>query len=647
MFPSFLLTRFFLLALVTVFFFTDRTCWAQTLIEGQVQNEAGEPMADILVAVVGTRGAKTDKSGYFSFTMPAGKTVSANSKWTLNGHLAKPDDQGNYYFFKMRPSHKEVLNFISIFVLDSAKKPLTNTVVMLDGVSHTTDAAGKFKLTIKGDLKPNYQGLSGKDIAVKNVSVVDERNVRITVFSGSGVSNRAAAFESKFNTILADVENEKVLLAKSGEKIRKEIENISSELNNDKSKLTAEEKKALQDNLSKLQGSLTANEEAFMQAQQQTKKVMSQLTSVIMQSQDSMKKEIEKLNVEKTKVEEDSRRRIIFISLVAVVLLASAIVFFIIAKRIGRQKKEVEAANTALEDAKTKLEEKMEEISQQKDEIEGQKNVIEKKNISIMASMTYASRIQKAMLPPIENLGIRDSFILFKPRDIISGDFYWFSDIGTKRVIAVADCTGHGVPGAFMTVLGNDLLNEIVIHESQTHPGSILQKLDELVIQTFHHDRSLAGLSKTVARTGESNMATRINDGMDISVISYDTKTYEMEFSGAKQPLCRFRNGEIAWFRGSKFPIGSVQFRKPKVFDSVKVDAQKGDIFYMFSDGFQDQFGTTKSKFLIRNLRKLLADIHTLPFSSQKERLEASLEEWRGGGVAPQTDDILVMGFKI
>ncbi|TAF33748.1 MAG: hypothetical protein EAZ57_08520 [Cytophagales bacterium] len=643
---AFYLTVFFSSLWLCLGYLTEVS--AQERAEGQLQNTKGEPVAGVEVAMVGVRGVKTDASGYFNIPLPAGKSVTPSSKFTVNGHVARDlkIDNTGYIFITMKASHAEKLNFVSVFVLDTAKKPIPNLAVTLDGVVHTTDATGKFKLTLKNETKPNYNSFSAKDLSVKNVQEVDDRNVKIVV-SGGNTSSRIAAFESKFNSVLANVEKEKESLIKNGEEIKKEIESISNELNNDKSKLTAEEKQALKDNLGKLQSALLANEEAFLAAQQQTKKVMSQLTSVIMQSQDSMRKEIQKLNIEKTQSEEESRRRIMFISLVAVVLLISAVGFFIIAKRIGRQKKEVEAANAALEITKNDLVDKMTQISQQKNEIELQKNTIEKRNISIMASMNYASRIQKAMLPPIENLGIKDSFILFKPRDIISGDFYWFSDIGDQRVIAIADCTGHGVPGAFMTVLGNDLLNEIVMHEGITHPGSVLQKLDELVIQTFHHDRSVEGMSKTLSRLGNATNINRVNDGMDISIVSYNKKTLEMEFSGAKQPLCRFRNGQIEWIRGSKFPIGSVQFRKPKVFESVKIDTQPGDIFYLFSDGYQDQFGSSKTKFLIRNFRKLLTDIHKLPFSVQRERLEASLDEWRGGGQTPQTDDILVMGFKI
>jgi serine phosphatase RsbU (regulator of sigma subunit) len=269
------------------------------------------------------------------------------------------------------------------------------------------------------------------------------------------------------------------------------------------------------------------------------------------------------------------------------------------------------------------------------EEINRQNQSLAAKNQHITDSINYASRIQRAILgnPSAITAHFKDAFVLLKPRDIVSGDFYWHADMpGGGELIIAADCTGHGVPGAFMTVMGNALLNDIVSERNIYEPAQILHELDK----------------KVLASTGRQHEGedASINDGMDMAIIHVDKQKGQLVFAGAKNPLYRVRNGEIETFSGAKFPIGSAQFRSEKVFESIALDLQAGDRFYLSTDGYQDQFGGEKnSKFMRKRFRELLLRISLLPMQEQKRVLEEELALWMGE--QSQTDDILVIGITI
>ncbi len=273
--------------------------------------------------------------------------------------------------------------------------------------------------------------------------------------------------------------------------------------------------------------------------------------------------------------------------------------------------------------------------------LEKQKHVIERKNEDITASINYAQKIQKNILPRPEEIEeyIEEYFILFKPRDIVSGDFYWFTHIpnsltSNHEVLlwVVADCTGHGVPGALMSMLGNELLNEIVFHQHITSPEDILTLLHEGIFKTLKQ------------KEGNSQ------DGMDISVLLIDKIDKTVEFAGAKHTLIFTKNGDFFEVKGDKFSIGgSLRGDKP-CFTCNKIHLEQDTeyIFYMFSDGYQDQFGGPQNKkFLSKNFKKLLHKNHSLDMNVQKQILDDTLEEWRVLGQQAQIDDILVTGIKL
>ncbi len=278
------------------------------------------------------------------------------------------------------------------------------------------------------------------------------------------------------------------------------------------------------------------------------------------------------------------------------------------------------------------------EIQAQKEQVEKAKEKIEKQQKSIMDSIHYASRIQEAVLPPDEYLDeiLGEHFVLFKPRDIVSGDFYWATKRGNKTVIVAADCTGHGVPGAFMSMLGMSFLNEIVNKEGILQANVILNRLRENV-------------KKSLRQTGKENEA---KDGMDIAVCIIDKTEMKMQFAGAYNPLLIIRNGEISRIKADRMPIG-IYLREKESFTNNIIDIQKGDLLYIFSDGYVDQFGGKNgSKIRSANFKEILLANHKKSLDEQKAALVKFLEEWMNhtdnvGRKFKQVDDILVIGIEI
>jgi ligand-binding sensor domain-containing protein/serine phosphatase RsbU (regulator of sigma subunit) len=253
--------------------------------------------------------------------------------------------------------------------------------------------------------------------------------------------------------------------------------------------------------------------------------------------------------------------------------------------------------------------------------------IIEEKNRDITASIRYAERIQRAMLPR-ENT-FEETFVLFLPKDIVSGDFYWMYDTGDTQFIAAVDCTGHGVPGAFMSIIGHNSLNKVVREYGLTRPSAILDQLNVEVI-------------KSILQSQEKG----INDGMDLALIALHKEKHTLEFAGAYNPLYQVRNGEVIVHKADRFPIGMSTMEQKKTFTNIEVDIRPGDMLYMTSDGYADQFGSKDvKKFKSVNVKRILSEIWNLPVQVQKERLEKEFMDWKGD--LPQVDDIMFIGTKI
>jgi len=315
-------------------------------------------------------------------------------------------------------------------------------------------------------------------------------------------------------------------------------------------------------------------------------------------------------------------------------------------KEISEQKEHIEEKNEELNQL-------IEEVVSQRDEIEKQKEIVDEINYEVSESINYATRLQGAILPEEKLLKkyLSEHFVLFKPKDKVSGDFYWWSHIENHTVITAADSTGHGVPGAFMSMLGSSFLREIVQKEYVTHTGVILKKLRKEIIKAL----------KQKGEMGEQK------DGMDMAIISIDHETNIVQFSGANNPLYIIKSGKLKIetemdnavkefeldetsayklyeIKPNKMPIAI--YEKMDNFTAHEIQLEKGDQLYMFSDGYADQFGGPKGKkFKYKPFKRLLLRNADKPMTEQKELLNTAFDNWKGN--TEQIDDVVVVGIKM
>ena len=286
-----------------------------------------------------------------------------------------------------------------------------------------------------------------------------------------------------------------------------------------------------------------------------------------------------------------------------------------------------------IEEQKVEIESQRDKISEQKIYVEQQRDHIALQNQEITDSILYAKRIQQAILPGrrILERTLREHFIMFRPRDIVSGDFYWVEEKNERVIICAADCTGHGVPGAFMSLLGLTFLNEIVNKDGILKAGKILDQLRSSIIRSMSH---------------RFEDAEQARDGMDLSLVVVDRQLGMLEYAGAYNPLLLVRQGELIEYKADKMPIGK-HVGEEGPFTNHRIDLQEGDMIYLYSDGFADQFGGKKgSKYKARPFKRLLQRISAEPVKKQHQILEQELSGWMDGGRYEQVDDILVMGIR-
>ncbi len=317
-------------------------------------------------------------------------------------------------------------------------------------------------------------------------------------------------------------------------------------------------------------------------------------------------------------------------------------------KKVKERTREISEKNELLQEQTEKIEaqnkmlkDRQADLSDTLDILEKQKAELDKKNKNITKSIKYAERIQQSILPSqtfIESI-IPESFILFKPKDILSGDFYWvdkqiFSDGNdlTQIIIAVVDCTGHGVPGALLSLVGYDLLNHAFKQQNYMIPSKALKLMQDGIIE----------------RLNQKDYGPTSQDGMDISLVCYCPETRKLQFAGAKHSLYLIRNQKLQIIEGDKFSMGGIDPNKStneRQFTNHELTIEEGDTIYLFTDGYADQFGGPKlRKFLYTAFRDLLLSIHQKPMEEQKEILDKTFMDWRGNFV--QIDDVLVIGFK-
>lgn len=322
-----------------------------------------------------------------------------------------------------------------------------------------------------------------------------------------------------------------------------------------------------------------------------------------------------------------NERRIVNYGLILGVVLLSGIGMVLFSKYQLKIR-----ANRELEEQKNAINKQKSKIERQRDEIIIKSKLLEESKQDITDSIMYAKRIQLSLLPERERLKhlFPDSFVFFRPKDIVSGDFYWIHEVGEKVIVAVLDCTGHGVPGAFMTVLANAILNELVLENCVNSPNVILSVMDTKIREALHQNHPNHDAS---------------TDGLDMAVCIIDRTNMELCYSGAQMGMYYTRNGKLEQLKPNRYSLGGTLYVE-KNFSNRCIQLQHGDMIYMASDGFQDQFGGPyDKKFLRTQFRSLLRQIHKEPTLQQREVVEQVFERWQGQQV--QTDDVLVLGVRV
>lgn len=277
-----------------------------------------------------------------------------------------------------------------------------------------------------------------------------------------------------------------------------------------------------------------------------------------------------------------------------------------------------------------KVAERTEEVVRQKEEVERQSRKVVELYKNVTDSIRYAKRLQESILPPDRRIKelLRDAFVYFRPKDIVSGDFYWMERVGDRVLFAAVDCTGHGVPGAFMSLVGHNGLNQAAKEGLGTRPSEVLKNLNRIAFEALHKDR-------------EQHL---VRDGMDMALCSYDPVARILDYAGANSPLYVVRHGELFTFAPNKTAIGSFDLNGATLTEH-RIELRPNDMVYVFSDGYADQFGGPKGKkFLYRRFRELLVEISSQPTDRQRMLLHDAFNAWRGAH--EQVDDILVMGVR-
>lgn len=314
------------------------------------------------------------------------------------------------------------------------------------------------------------------------------------------------------------------------------------------------------------------------------------------------------------------RTVVAYVAYLIIIIFLIVIIVKIYTRRLEQEKVYLEGV----------VQERTTEIRKQKEDIELKNEVLQSQKEEITASIQYAQRIQKAIVPSEDDAVclLKDYFLLWKPRDIVSGDFWWLGEKNGYVVVTAADCTGHGVPGAFMSMLGVSFLNQIVNQQNITESNKILNKLR-------------AKVKVTLSQTNESSSN---KDGMDMALLVIDMKNMKAQFSGAYNPLYLYRNNELIETKATRNPIGV--YIKEKDFEQITIDLQKGDTLYLFSDGFPDQFGGDKDKkYSTKRFKQFLLSIQNKTMTEQKGILNDEIENWRGE--TGQIDDIIILGIRI
>lgn len=647
-FNSFVIHSAFILFFL--FCFSNNVLAQTKIIMGTTTDTKGNPIEGVTVLIPNIGKGISNSNGGFTIEYSASKGSPKKVNVEKEGYSLMDYDLGNS---GLSITLREVNKTLKGQVFAQKNAPLSGAEVTWKGVNYEkvikSDAIGRFYMEIPNGKKVtpssifmiNGQSVNGRlfsyDSKLNEVKIVLSGDLTDPILKEEKPKKEepkketnnedTTAIKERINLekVVNDLEMQKSLLAEQGYKIRTAMEEIAEELN--KSNITPQEKSRLRRELEALAAQLIQNETAFEEAQAETRKLMDKIRGLLYEKDSITTAFTEK--IEEVEAEKELARLYVLVAVIFVILLLGVVgigAFF--SRKINKQKSDLEKSNYDLNQTKDELETKIEQIETLNKEVTT-------KNQKITDSIRYAQTIQEAILPPeIEfEKAFADHFVLFSPKDMVSGDFYWMANHytldGQKTVIATVDCTGHGVPGAFMSMIGNTLLNEIVNQEKVFDTAQILTRLHE-------------GVKKSLQQNNMSN-----DDGMDVCICTIhfnSDETAHVQFTGAKRPLYYFQNSFLQSLKGDVKSIGG-RDRKDKPFTTQDLYLMKGDCLYLMTDGFSDQQDSDNKKFGTTRLLELLEKNATLTLAVQKQELETELHTHSWG--TEQRDDITIVGVKI
>ncbi|MCS6821169.1 MAG: SpoIIE family protein phosphatase [Microscillaceae bacterium] len=617
-----------------------------TSLRGKVLNYQNKPVANAKVDLnEGESSAVTNELGEFTLPIPENIQISLGSKFKVNDIPIALNDvmmKENYSFVYLKmpkPAEeekpiKEANQVVKIRLFDQQKRPLPNVSIYIDGVLYQSNAQAWVNLKNPAFRFSQFKFDKYEISEQEYMADTEILNIYLKPIQTKPTRESKDNYAKDFDLIEDELKSQREFQVQKTSILKRELEQLTLKLA--AAKLEEEQRKILQEYLAKIEKTFYENDEIYQKLQREAKNSLEEMRAAIL-ARDSINLAAERKIKQITQKSEEDKRlanlryrtTVTIASIIVASLLIIALILYLIGRRIKRQKDEIEKI-------KNELAEKVVQIAQQKEDILQKSKALEEAYTQIQYSILSAQRIQQSILYKPQELlaAFQDGFIIFKPKDIVSGDFYWFSNKGLEIVLVAADCTGHGVPGAFMTMLGHSLLNQIINENNITNPAEVISLLD-LKIQTLLHQQ--------VYEKGGST------EGMDLAMIVIHKIYRQATFAGAKLPIYISQKGVLSCYPGTNATIGgSVLLKKNKTntFENQTIDLQGGEIIYLASDGFQDQFGGTgKKKYMKTRFKELLESIQHKPIAEQKEALLQEFDAWKGSN--PQVDDVLLIGVKL
>jgi serine phosphatase RsbU (regulator of sigma subunit) len=620
---------------------------------GRITNERGVAVARAMVRIAGDVAfgpVSTDEDGDFFMKIPQGKRVSSNVSFYVGGQLVPPSQCDlnvagqtvNIIFQKQdnsviqiapRPGQttKPTEDLVyTIRLVDATGRKVPNTPILINNTQYRSDSSGR--MLFRGQVPPGDQFEPAQGFRRIKVEQDDTRN-EVTVVLEKEVSAADLelpidknSYNSQLEAIAMGLEKEQLALNARGMELRREIARLAMKLSQEKN-LPAEQKEEIGESLARLKHTLEENDREYRLSQERTRELI-----------DKVRHDLDLVAEQNREMEEKAKQQLVFFLLVTASLTGLVLLFYFISDKMRRQRNELNATRHMLEEKIEEVRVKNEKILAQTDKLKALNHTISTKNRKITDSIGYAQSMQAAILPSpmVLRQHLKDHFIIYQSKEIVSGDLYWCSRVqaseGSRLTLAAIDCTGHGVPGGFMSMIAHTLLSEIINHKGVSEPKDILQELNGGIHAALNQDERL------------------LRDGMDLAICSLEEAgngQVRVLFSGARRPLIYVEPGkEATYVKGETRSIGGIHAaHTDSHFTHQEFLLPSGTALYLTSDGFAEQ-GTAKTgKIGTKQLLEVLAAHGSEPMSAQQAALEQLLERYQVH--TEQRDDILVFGIRL